>query len=96
MWQFVVEVIDDNERHEFLASTSMTWRNFEERALSHINRPREQVTLGYHLNMDPCGMTQLTCENQWDAAQICVREKCLVAQTRAVMMEVRNLVSILL
>ncbi len=41
-------------------------------------------------------MTQLTCENQWDAAQICVREKCLVAQTRAVMMEVRNLVSILL
>ena len=71
----------------------MPWLDFEARALAHFNMSRENITLGYRLNMDGRGLSHLTCEGHWDAALIRVREKCLSAQTRAVMMELKNVVS---
>ena len=71
----------------------MPWLDFEARALAHFNVSRDNITLGYCLNMDGRGLSHLTCEGHWDAALIHVIEKCLSAQTCAVTMELKNVVS---
>ncbi len=57
----------------------MVWRDFEERALKLFNMPREDIGLAYRLSVDGRGLTNLTCENHWDAVLIHVKERCLAA-----------------
>ncbi len=49
--------------------------------------------LGYRLNTDGRGLSQLTCKNHWKAALAHTTEKYVIARTHAMVMEVKNLMS---
>lgn len=90
-WVFEVVVIVDDVRHTFNAHTNMTWRDFIEKAHQHIDH--DEVRLGYRLCGDRSAMSSLTCEFDWLGATGRVSERAVVARTRAVAMEIKNMVS---
>lgn len=92
-WQFMVEVTDDQVMHVFTAHTNMSWQDFDEKAHGHFNKARDGVCLGYRLNGDTRAMSELSCEYHWTTALSRVRDRCIAARTRAVTMELRNMVS---
>jgi hypothetical protein len=90
-WEFTVEVIDDRVRRAFIAHTDMTWRDFMEKSHQYFND--DEVRLAYRLCSDRGAMTYLGCESDWHTATRRVKEKAVAARTRAVAMELKNMVS---
>lgn len=62
-------------------------------ALQHFNKPHDEVRLGYRIIGEACALSYLSCEYEWDTALHRVREKVVAARTRAVTIELRNMVS---
>jgi hypothetical protein len=83
-------------RRSFSAHTNMTWMEFVNKAHQHFDVPRAEVSLGYRLNGDTRMMSYLSCESEWNAALARLKEKVLAARTRAVTMELKNMVSVIL
>lgn len=79
--------------HTFDAQTNMTWGDFISKALRHIDQPRDDVRLVYRVSGSARAMSSLTCEYDWNAALRSVKEKVMTARTRAVFIEVKNVVS---
>jgi hypothetical protein len=71
----------------------MVWDEFTERAYSHFDKPRNNVRLGYRVKGDTGAMSHLTCAYDWEYALDCVKERVIAACTRAVCMELRDMVS---
>ncbi|KAH9038062.1 hypothetical protein EDB85DRAFT_1888122 [Lactarius pseudohatsudake] len=91
VWQFRVEVDRDQVRQTFAAQTDMTWLEFEAEAFERFNsRVDEDVRLGYRISGGNRTWVPLTCPSDWKGAVAIVREKVLVARTRAVSMEIRD------
>ena len=93
VWQFTVEVKDAHIKRMFQARTDMTWQDFSEIAYERFRKPRDDVLIGYKIAGDAGGVTELTSEPEWNNAIIRVMEKINTARTRAVAMEIRNMVS---
>ena len=71
----------------------MAWKEFVEKVYEHINRPHDNVCLGYRISGDACALSYLTCEYDWKTALNRLKERVVAAQTRAVTMEVMDMVS---
>ncbi|KAH9027557.1 hypothetical protein EDB85DRAFT_1892946 [Lactarius pseudohatsudake] len=85
VWRFRVEVDRDQVRQTFVAQTDMTWPEFEAEAFEQFNsRVDEDVRLGYRVSGGNRTWVSLTCPSDWKEAVANVREKILVARTRAV------------
>jgi hypothetical protein len=93
VWQFTVEVNNGHVRRTFTAQTNTTWEDFEEEALRHFEKPRNEVSMAYRVSGDTCAVTYLICEYDWMTALARVKEKVMTARTRAVTMELKNMVS---
>lgn len=61
-------------------------------ALQHFNKPCDEVRLGYRIVGEARAWSYLSCEYEWDMVLHRVREKILAARTRAVTVELRNMV----
>jgi hypothetical protein len=77
----------------FSTHTNTTWDAFLTEAYRHFDRPCDQVRLGYRISGDARAMSYLTNEIKWTAVLVCVKEKAVTARTRAVSMELKNMVS---
>jgi len=93
VWRFAVQVVNDKTKHTFDARTDMVWDEFAERAYSHFDKPHNNVRLGYRVSGDTSAMSQLTCANDWEHALDRVKERVIAARTRAVGMELKDMVS---
>jgi hypothetical protein len=71
----------------------MTWQDFTGKVHQYFDGPRDEIQLGYRINGDARTMTTLTCDNHWKAALKRLAEKADNARTRAVTMEIKNMVS---
>jgi hypothetical protein len=93
VWQFLVNIIDERVKHSFSVQTNTAWRDFVDMAHQHIDKPRSDVRLGYRISGDTRAMSYLASEYDWDMLLRHVRERVVVARTRAVMVDVKNMVS---
>jgi hypothetical protein len=73
--------------------TDARWTEFLERVLGHLDRPRDEIQLGYRIRGDARGPSYLICEYDWVLALRRVREKILSARKRAVTVELKDMVS---
>jgi hypothetical protein len=89
----MVHVDEDHVRRTFSAHTNMTWEDFGGRVQKQFDRPRDKVHLGFCISGDARVMSDLACESDWDRALARVKEKILAARTRAVTMEIKDMVS---
>jgi hypothetical protein len=92
VWEFIVEVHSNHVKQTFRARTDMSWQDFAALAYDRFDKPRKEIELGYKLNGES-GMSDLTCESEWNDAIICVKAKIVAALRRAVTMDVKNMVS---
>ena len=88
-----MDVTDDHVRRTFSAQTNMAWKEFVEKAYEHINRPHDDVRLGYWISGDARALSYLTCEYDWKTALNRLKERVVAVRTRAVTMEVMDMVS---
>lgn len=86
-------VYDDHTIRNFTSQTNMSWRDCRERVLACLDSSSEEVRLQYWINSGPHGWMDLACEVDWKAAVDAVAEKAPAARTRAVSMEVKDVVS---
>jgi hypothetical protein len=93
VWKFVVDVNDGHVRRAFTANTNTAWIEFVTKAHQHFDRPRDDVRLGYRITGDSRAMSYLSCDFEWKAALERVKQKILASRTRAVSMELKNMVS---
>jgi hypothetical protein len=94
VWLFDVDVVDNRVRHSFETQTDTTWLELFSDMQKFLNRPPSDVCLGVRISGETGGMTNVTCEPEWAKCLIRLRERILVARTRAVSIEIRNLVSV--
>ena len=88
-----MDVTDDHVRHTFSTQTNMACKEFVEKAYEHINRPHDDVHLGYQISGDARALSYLTCEYNWKTVLNRLKEQVVAAWTRAVTMEVMDMVS---
>ena len=88
----MVEVIDNNIKHSFDAWTNMEWVDILDEVHNHFGRPRAEVQLVYRFG-DTGVMLYLADKSDWDKAMCQLRGRIKAAWTRAVSMEIRNIVS---
>lgn len=91
-YEFLVEVTGEQVRRTFTARTDMRWTEFFDMALEHIERHSGNIHLGYRISGDPRAMTYLICEYDWGLTLRRVKEKINASTTRAVGIELRNMV----
>ena len=88
-----MEVIDDRVKHGFAARTDMSWLDFQDEVLQHFAGRLDEVSIGYRFGGEAGPVSPVDCEADWKNAIARLRDKLLGARTRAVSMEVKNLVS---
>ena len=71
----------------------MSWQDFSNIAYDRFRKPRDDILMGYKFAGEPGGVTELTSEPEWNRAIIRATEKIKTACTRAVAMEIKNMVS---
>ncbi|KAI9432510.1 hypothetical protein H4582DRAFT_2061704 [Lactarius indigo] len=91
VWEFRVDVVDENIRHTFNAHTDMKWYEFLDEVYRHFERPRSEVRVGFRISGDAGAMSYLASENDWNNAVARLLGKVRSAQTRAVSMEIKNM-----
>jgi hypothetical protein len=87
-------VNDDGVIRLFTARTDMQWPAFLAKATSQFRAPGA-IRLGYRFsgNGEARTMSQLDCGFDWDTAMKKMKEKAQSARTRAVRLEIKDLVS---
>ena len=88
-----MEVIDNHIKHAFAAQTDMSWLDFQDEVLQHFTRWHDDISIGYWFGGDAGPVSPIDCEADWKNAIGQMQDKLLGAQTHAVSMEVKNLVS---
>ncbi|KAI9436697.1 hypothetical protein H4582DRAFT_2078387 [Lactarius indigo] len=91
VWEFRVEVVDDNIKHTFNAHTDMKWHEFLDEVHRHFERLRSEVRVGYRISGDTGAMSYLSSEYDWNDALARLMGKVRSARTRAVSMEIKNM-----
>jgi hypothetical protein len=93
VWEFNVEVTDDKMKQVFIANTGMSWSDFMKSAYERFNNAPDDIRLGYRIRGDMRAMSHLSCEYDWGLALENIKERVNAARTRAVGVELRNVVS---
>jgi hypothetical protein len=92
VWLFPVEVFEDGNKHTFEARSDMEWKEFKDRVVARLNAI--DIRLNYRLNAaDSRAWSDLSCEADLTVAMTHLGAKALVARSRKVTMEVKNVVS---
>ena len=90
----MVDVNDNHKKHSFCANTGMGWLVFKDRAVSQF-KTNNDVHLGYCISSsgDFHRISNLGCKSNWNDAMMWMKEKVQSAQSHAVTMELKNMVS---
>ena len=88
----MVVVIDNNIKQSFDARTDMEWADVLDEARSHFGKPSSEIQMVYRIG-ETGVMSYLADKNDWDKAMCQLQERIKAAWTRAVSMEIKNIVS---
>jgi hypothetical protein len=88
---FEVATYEGNLRRTFTVATDTTWKEFRERIVARLDI--KEICLVYRLNVDARSWSNLSCEADMKSALTRVGEKAMVARTREVSMDIKNVVS---
>ncbi|KAH9056713.1 hypothetical protein EDB87DRAFT_1686958 [Lactarius vividus] len=91
VWEFHVEVVDDNIKHTFNAHTDMKWYEFLDEVHRHFERPRSEVHVAFRISGDAGAMSYLASEYDWNDAIAWLLGKVWSTWMRAVSMEIKNM-----
>ncbi|KAH9066338.1 hypothetical protein EDB87DRAFT_1679081 [Lactarius vividus] len=91
VWEFRVEVVDDNIKHTFNAQTDMKWYEFLDVVHRHFERPRSEVRVAFWISGDAGAMSYLASEYDWNDAIARLLGKVRSARMRVVSMEIKNM-----
>ncbi|KAI9429240.1 hypothetical protein H4582DRAFT_2089715 [Lactarius indigo] len=91
VWEFRIEVVDDNIKHTFNAHTNMKWYNFLDKVHWHFDRPHSEVCVGFQISGDAGAMSYLASEYDWDDMLAWLLGKVKSTRTHAVSMEIKNM-----
>lgn len=90
VFKFDVEVVENGAKREFSARTDMPWGNFRRLVVGMLENP--SVELAYKLTSEPGKPSHLKTGEDFANAMKRLCQKALTARTKAVGMEIRNLV----
>jgi len=91
VWLFEVSVLENERTSMFMATTNDIWLNFHDQILARLDSMT--VNLVFRLNVGTRAWSPLTGEADYNPVLVHVRGRAFVARSRAVSMQVKNLVS---
>jgi hypothetical protein len=92
VWQFQVDVVDDNIKQMFTCQTDKMWSKFSEEAYRYFTAPHSEVWLRYQFSREST-ISYLQTEEQWAKALDWLHGNMRAAQWLAVTMKAKNVVS---
>lgn len=90
VFRFQVDVIDGNAKREFSAETDTCWKDFRSCVLGFLENM--SVELAYKITGDTGKASHLKTEADFTSAMVRLCQKATTACTRAVGMEIKNIV----
>ena len=94
MFSFQVNIISGEARREFSAETDGSWEDFRCRAIGYLESATGAVKLAYKIVGDAGKPTLLETIDDYQQAMERIVPKAKVARTRAVSIDVKNVVSV--
>jgi hypothetical protein len=94
VFSFQVDVVAGEGKRDFLAETDITWEDFRKRTITFLDNVGETVQLTCKVTGEPGRASYLGNANEFDAIIGRLRQKASHARTKAVGLEVKNIVSI--
>jgi hypothetical protein len=95
VFSFQVDVIDGDAKREFTAETDILWDDFRRRILLYLENVNGSVELAYKITGDTGKASHLKNEDDFRSAMGRLCQKANNARSRAVCLEIRNIVSAL-
>lgn len=92
VFKFQVDVISGHAKREFSAVTDMSWMEFRHQVISHLDSHGDPVELAYKVSGDTGKASHLKNEGDYEMAIGRVYQRASNARTRAVGMEIKNIV----
>jgi hypothetical protein len=89
-------VVTGDAKREFSAETDITWDDFQRRVLVYLENTNQTVQLACKLSSEPGKASHLANINDFNAVIARLRQTASSARTKAVGLEVKNIVSICL
>lgn len=93
VFSFQVDVVAGEAKHEFTAETDITWDDFRSRVLVHLDNAMHAVQLACKVSGDTGKLSHLNNVDDFNATIERLRQRAYNARTRAVCLEVKNIVS---
>ena len=94
VFTFQVDVVAGEAKRDFSAETDITWEDFQKRAITYLDTNGQAVQLTCKVTGEPGKASHLGNANKFDAVIGRLRQKASTAGTKAVGLEVKNIVSI--
>ena len=95
MFRFQVDVVGPDANREFSAESDVCWEDFQHQVLGYLEDATRKAELAYKVTGDSGRASQLKNEDDFKAAMARLCQKAGNARSRAVGLEIRNLVSTL-
>ena len=92
VFKFQVDVVSGHAKREFSAVTDMSWMEFHCQVVSHLDANGDPVELAYKVSGDTGKASHLKNKADFEMAIGRVYQRASAARTRAVSMEVKNMV----
>ena len=94
MFTFQVDIIGSEMKREFSAETDISWEGFRNRMIGYL-APNSTFDLAYKLSSDSGKASQLNSAEEFKTAMERLYHRASNARTRAVSLEIQNMVSAL-
>ena len=92
---FQVDVVAGEAKRNFLAETDITWEDFQKRAITYLDTNGQAVQLTCKVTGEPGKASHLGNASEFDAIIGHLCQKASNARSKAVGLEVKNIVSII-
>jgi hypothetical protein len=93
VFSFQVEVSDGEGRRDFSGETDMMWEIFYKKVLQYLEKATGEIELACKVSGETGGATQMKSEADFKAIMDRVCQRAQNARTRAVGLEIKNIVS---
>jgi hypothetical protein len=94
VFTFQVDVVAGEAKRDFLAERDITWEDFRTRTITYLDTNGQAVQLTCKVTGEPGKASHLGNANEFEAVIGRLHQKASNARTKAVGLEVKNIVSI--
>ncbi|EGN96715.1 hypothetical protein SERLA73DRAFT_154179 [Serpula lacrymans var. lacrymans S7.3] len=91
VYAFTTSVVNDDSKMDFEATTDMDWVQFRRQVFNLLDGPEQDIQLAYKLSGDTGKPSHMNNHHDFTAVMDRLVNKARVAQTRVVMLEIKNI-----